>query len=398
MIVGAGIGGAALAKALADDGRRVLVLEQTEVYEDRVRGEAMVPWGVAEARALGVEQVLLDAGARVSATWNNYHLPDQRDEIPAGMLVPDVPGSLNLRHPEACGALEHAARAVGATVHRGARDVDFTLGAEPRVRWRDADGEHEVQARIVVGADGRRSRVRKALGLELDRAPVLNHVTGLLLEDLVDVDGEHDFLAGEGDLFMATFHQHGGRARAYLFPSARTPGATWARATSTSSSPTARSSAFPSASGSRPGVPRAPSPPIRATTPGSTNRTETARCSSATPAATATRSSARACRSRCATRVSVRDVLRGDDWSRAAFGDYGEERRERMRRLRFIADTLAITEAEHADNREARRAKWGELMATDPRAFLVSVGALAGPETVPEDAFADELHAAVRAA
>jgi hypothetical protein len=37
-------------------------------------------------------------------------------------------------------------------------------------------------------------------------------------------------------------------------------------------------------------------------------------------------------------------------------------------------------------------------MATDPRAFLVSVGALSGPETIPEDAFADELHVAVRAA
>ena len=53
VIVGAGIGGSALAKALADDGLDVLVLEQSEVYEDRVRGESMVPWGVAEARDVG---------------------------------------------------------------------------------------------------------------------------------------------------------------------------------------------------------------------------------------------------------------------------------------------------------------------------------------------------------
>ena len=33
----------------------------------------------------------------------------------------------------------------------------------------------------------------------------------------------------------------------------------------------------------------------------------------------------------------VRDVLLGgDDWSPAAFAAYGEERRERMRRLRFV--------------------------------------------------------------
>ena len=62
-----------------------------------------------------------------------------------------------------------------------------------------------------------------------------------------------------------------------------------------------------------------------------------------------------------------------------------------MRRLRFIANTVAVTEAEDADNREARRAKWGELLATDPRAFLLIVGALGGPETVPDDSFDDEL-------
>ena len=95
---------------------------------------------------------------------------------------------------------------------------------------------------------------------------------------------------------------------------------------------------------------------------------------------------------------TVRDVLRGSDWSEAAFDDYATERRERMRRLRFIANTVAIAEAEDADNRDARRAKWGELTASDERAFLVLVGAFGGPEVVPPEAFADELHAAVRAA
>jgi hypothetical protein len=95
---------------------------------------------------------------------------------------------------------------------------------------------------------------------------------------------------------------------------------------------------------------------------------------------------------------SVRDVLRGDDWSPAAFGDYGEEPRERLRRLRFIANSVAIAEVEDTDNRDARRAKWGELMATDPRAFMLLVGAFGGPETIPPDSVDDELHAAIRAA
>ncbi len=52
--VGGGLGGSALAKAMAEHGARVLVVERERQFKDRVRGEAMHPWGVAEARALDV--------------------------------------------------------------------------------------------------------------------------------------------------------------------------------------------------------------------------------------------------------------------------------------------------------------------------------------------------------
>ena len=140
-------------------------------------------------------------------------------------------------------------------------------------------GEHEVQCRIVVGADGRRSRVRKALGLELERAPVLSHIAGLLVDGLVDVEEEHDIIAGEGDLFMAAFHQGGGRARVVPVPRREpTPTGSWARATSRSSSPNARSNACRSGRSSPQAGRPVRSPRIPATTPGSTAPTATARC------------------------------------------------------------------------------------------------------------------------
>ena len=73
-------------------------------------------------------------------------------------------------------------------------------------------------------------------------------------------------------------------------------------------------------------------------------------------------------------------------------------REKRLRRLRFIASLFAAVEAEDADNREARRMKWGEIFATDPRAFALLAGVFAGPEAVPQDAFDDGLFTAVRAA
>jgi 2-polyprenyl-6-methoxyphenol hydroxylase-like FAD-dependent oxidoreductase len=398
VIVGAGIGGAALATALAQDGLDVLVLEQSEVYEDRVRGESMAPWGVAESRALGVEQVFLDAGAHVAPTWRNYHLPDQADEIPAGMIIPGIEGTMNLRHPDACAALEAAARAAGATVCRGTRDLDVTPGREPRVRWRDADGEHDVPCRMIVGGDGRTSRVRKALGLELERAPVLNHIAGLLLDDLEDVEEEHDFIGGEGDLFIAGFHQGGGRARVYLCPSTADAKRYVGEGNVDRFLKECAFQCVPFGKNLSKGTPAGP----LATYPGDDTWIDEPYGDGAVLVADAAGYSNPIIGQGLSIAMrdarTVRDVLRGDDWSAAGFGDYGEERKERMRRLRFIANTLAIVEVEPATNREARRRKWGELMEADPRAFMMLIGAFAGPEAAPDDAFDDEFHAAVRAA
>src|SRR5262245_44448959 len=124
VIVGGGIAGSSLAYALANEGLGVTILEATTEFPDRVRGASMQCWGVAEARVLGVESVLLDAGAHISATWNQYTEGSQEPaQIPMSLLVPGVGGTLNLRHPDACQALIDAAAGAGATVVRGAAHI-----------------------------------------------------------------------------------------------------------------------------------------------------------------------------------------------------------------------------------------------------------------------------------
>ena len=240
--------------------------------------------------------------------------------------------------------------------------------------------------------------MRKALGLELERAPVLNHIAGLLLEDLVDVEHEHDFIAGEGDLFMAGFHQEGGRARVYLCPSVSQADRYVGAGNVERFLSECAFDCVPFGKRLAAGRPAGP----LATYPGDDTWIDRPYGDGAVLIADAAGYSNPIIGQGLSIAMrdarSVRDVLRGDDWSPAAFGDYGEERRERLRRLRFIANTVAIAEVEDADNRDARRAKWGELLASDPRAFLLMVGAFGGPENVPADSFADELHAAVRAA
>ena len=54
VIIGAGIGGGALATVLARAGIAVTILEKSLVHTDHVRGEWIAPWGVAETQRLGL--------------------------------------------------------------------------------------------------------------------------------------------------------------------------------------------------------------------------------------------------------------------------------------------------------------------------------------------------------
>ena len=50
--IGRGLAGAALAKRMAENGMRVLVLEHEVAFRDRVRGEQMHCWGVTRRNKL----------------------------------------------------------------------------------------------------------------------------------------------------------------------------------------------------------------------------------------------------------------------------------------------------------------------------------------------------------
>src|SRR5580658_10092756 len=56
--VGGGIAASSLVRAMAERGAKALVLEREKQFKDRVRGEAVVSWGVAEANELGICNLL----------------------------------------------------------------------------------------------------------------------------------------------------------------------------------------------------------------------------------------------------------------------------------------------------------------------------------------------------
>jgi 2-polyprenyl-6-methoxyphenol hydroxylase-like FAD-dependent oxidoreductase len=145
VVVGGGIAGTAIALVLARAGLTVTVLEQQLSYRDRVRGEYMQPWGVAEAQHLGISEILVKAGgffARRIIPYDEINSPHAAEATARalGELVPGVPGgALCVSHPAACLALSQAAETAGATVIRGIRRPTITLGSEPAVAF-ELDG------------------------------------------------------------------------------------------------------------------------------------------------------------------------------------------------------------------------------------------------------------------
>ena len=121
MSIGGGLAGAALAKVLAERGVRVLVIEREIAFKDRVRGEQMHPWGVAEARKHGLYELLLETCGSEVRYWSGQLVGftdiTRRDLFETS---PHRAGSLNFYHPDMQSVVIAAAGMAGATILRGA--------------------------------------------------------------------------------------------------------------------------------------------------------------------------------------------------------------------------------------------------------------------------------------
>jgi 2-polyprenyl-6-methoxyphenol hydroxylase-like FAD-dependent oxidoreductase len=354
----------------------------------------MMPWGVAEAKELGVLDTLLAAGARITEAWVHYDAIVPTDvslanPIPVGIMIPDVPGSLNLRHPEACSALANVAAEDGAEVVRGVSDVTVRPDTKPVLVARTADGSTiELHPRLVVGADGRNSTVRRQSGIQLERHDATHMIAGLLVDGLDDVDIPHDFIATSDDLFMAAFRQHEGQIRVYLIPGMRQK--------SRFVGPKGLSEFLTSANfGCLPFGDRLSSAnPIGPLATYSGDDTWTAHPYTEGVVlvgdAAGYNSPIIGQGLSIAMRDArlVRDALRaGGDLPPTAFTPYAEERMERMRRLRAAAILMASVAAEDCDNSVARRARFFDLQENEPLMLGMLSGIFAGPESAPAEAF-----------
>lgn len=390
VIIGGGIAGSALSTQLTPAGLSVLVLERQTQYRDKVRGEFMHAWGFAEAMRMGLDDTLRAAGGGLRTILANYD-EDVDPEfalanaVPLAMLIPGVPGAFAVGHPQASEALNTLASTRGAHVVRGVGDVEVMAGSSPTVRY-ELDGNWcEVACRMIVGADGRQSTVRRAVGLALEQQQSKATLGGMLVK-ADEWPEQVAFVGNEGDRHVLAFPRPHGLVRLYVAcdPGPRTVGPDRAQFMLDAF----RLECVPGSERLAEAEPMGPCSFYIGTdtwmdrpfVDGAVLIGDAAGWSDPILGE--------------GLSVAMRDarmvadiMLAGDDWSPAALEPYAVERAERMKRLRLIAHVTTEIRCTFTPEGRARRSAHGADMATEPLTLGLMIGAVAGPEVGPAEAF-----------
>jgi 2-polyprenyl-6-methoxyphenol hydroxylase-like FAD-dependent oxidoreductase len=211
-IVGAGPTGATAAIAFARRGARVTLIDGYPRAADRFAGEWIHPPGVRSLRRLGV-----DVGALAAREGHGFAIFGDDGGDPVCLPYHGEVGIARLHSELVTHLREHACGQTGVSYlphHVFTRLEGNTLHLEDREHGRTVS----VSADRIIGADGRGSKVRAALGgpAESDQ---LSSMAGLELEDApLPFEGlGHVFLGGPGPALL--YRVDGRRVRACLdFP------------------------------------------------------------------------------------------------------------------------------------------------------------------------------------
>lgn len=393
IVVGGGIGGSALASVMARAGKSVLLLEKSTVYEDKVRGEWISPWGVTETKRIGLYDVLREAGGHHLASHVTYDetrdpAEAEANALPLGIFAPDVPGPLCIRHPVHCQTLFDTAAAAGAHARRGANVTAIEFGASPSVTYVHGGVQHVARAPLVIGAEGRQSAVRRAAGMTLHQERPHHWFAGLLVDDVAGWDETRQAIGTEDDFGFLAFPQGNGRVRVY---------GGWDLTEKTRFAGTQGAARFLEAFRMKSAP---PNEAIAGGTPAGPLFAYYNNCSAVErPYAPGTVLIGDAAGWNdpiigLGLSITYRDVRMVSDvlketapGSTPDFRPYAEERAERMRRLRIASELQATLDMEFGEEARARRRRYREAAATDPMIGFHSVAVMAGPEAAPAEIF-----------
>lgn len=202
VIVGGGFVGMAAAAALSNGRRRIVVLEARAGADPRFRGELIHPPGVQVLAGLGLLEPLIQTGG-VPVSGFAVVLDQARpsrvlryDEVPRGATR-----GLAIAHQDMVASLRREAmKRPGVEFHAGQR-VEGLLHDQGRIAGVFTARGDEVRADLTIVAEGRHSRLRRALGFA-EETSLLSFTAALLVEGarLPYPDFGHVFLGTWGPI------------------------------------------------------------------------------------------------------------------------------------------------------------------------------------------------------
>lgn len=170
-VLGGGVAGLSVALALALRGAQVAVLEQAAELSEIGAGLQISPNGMAVLKALGLGAEALRRGLRAAAV-ELVDGPSGRGVLRLDLArLKPAAEYVFLHRADLIGLLAEAARAAGVQIRLLQRIEGVTLGAHPP-RLVTAQGA-EIEAPLLIGADGLHSQVRAALNGKV--APFFTH-------------------------------------------------------------------------------------------------------------------------------------------------------------------------------------------------------------------------------
>ncbi|WP_045225730.1 FAD-dependent oxidoreductase [Methyloterricola oryzae] len=201
LIAGGGVGGSAAAAALSELGLEILIVEPDPEHGRKLAGELIHPPGVDGLCALGLMDADALDGCKVEG-FAVFPFSDQDGEAPMRLPYGTVRGRERAglaieHHVLKRQLLDKAQRMPGVSLWSGARVDELCLQADGTYAALVSgnDKQTRIQARLIIGADGPMSQLRKMAGIAFET----QRYSGMMG---LEVDATHLPHPGYGNIFL----------------------------------------------------------------------------------------------------------------------------------------------------------------------------------------------------
>lgn len=167
-VIGAGVGGLAVATLLARAGHEVTVLERFAESKPLGSGLMLQPTGLAALERLGLREDITALGARVTRLHGTTDRGATVFDLDYGDLVPGL-HAVAVHRAALHGVLWRAFTTSGARIET-ARDVASIVEDATGIRLRDGAGATLAEAELAIDASGARSALRAVVEPRAPRA------------------------------------------------------------------------------------------------------------------------------------------------------------------------------------------------------------------------------------